>query len=534
MILRLFALSLFLALPAYFPVDVAAQTAPDPAVRYDADYPAPEFHRDRRAAVMERLPDDAVAVFFSAPERRRQHNTHYPYRQDSDLYYLTGTTEPNSVLVLAPGGVEIEGRRYREVLFVPPRTAYSDVWLGRRFGVERAERELGIEKAVNNDRFRETMAAVAGRGNIRFHHPPLPNGVQRGSTLAEQLAAFNHVARPIDGRIEEELFPLVMFALGARAEDDFERRRSSTERQRTRFEEGDGFGAEILRRFTSAADFEAWQSWRSEHVDAPFADGSTLRTILAELRMIKQDEELRLLRRAIDITMEAHREAARTMTPGMHEYEVQAVIEYVFMKEGAEGPGFATIVGSGENSVILHYSANRRQMESGDVVVVDIGAEYRGYTADITRTYPVNGTFSDEQRAIYQLVLDAQEAAIEAARAGNAFSAPGHAATLVIGAGLQELGLIERAEDVRRFFMHGTSHYLGLFVHDVGDFGALQPGQVITVEPGIYISPADDVDPRWWNIGVRIEDDVLITDNDPVVLSNDLPKAVDEVEQMMR
>ena len=527
--------SLVLSLALLFcTADLAAQDIPDPAVRYDADYPAPEFHRERRAAVMERLPDDAVAVFFSAPERRRQHNTHHRYRQDSDLYYLTGTTEPNSVLILAPGGVDIEGETFREVLFVPPRTAYSDVWLGRRFGVERAERELGIDKAVGNDHFHEALIAIASSGSAQFYHLPLPTGVERGSTLAEQLDAFDDVARTAERQIEEDLYQQVMFVLGARSEGDFNRRQSAAQRQRERFEHGDGFGAEILWQFTDAVDFNAWQAWRQTHIDEPYADGSTLRSILSELRMDKQDEELRLLRRAIDITMDAHREAARSIAPGMHEYEVQAIVEYVFVKEGAEAPGFETIVGSGENSVILHYSANRRQMEAGEVVVVDIGAEYRGYTADITRTYPVSGTFSDEQRAIYQLVLDAQEAGIEAARAGNAFSAPGQAATLVIGEGLRELGLIDRPEDVRRFFMHGTSHYLGLFVHDVGDYGPLQPGQVITVEPGIYISPADDIDPRWWNIGVRIEDDVLITDDTPVVLSGDLEKSINDVEQMMR
>ena len=219
----------------------------------------------------------------------------------------------------------------------------------------------------------------------------------------------------------------------------------------------------------------------------------------------------------------------------MHEYEVEALLEYVFRRSGAEHPGFPSIVGSGENSVILHYESNRRPMEAGDVVV-DIGAELHGYTADITRTFPVSGRFSEEQRRIYELVLKAQEAGIAAVRAGAPFGAAHRAAYPVLARGLAELGLVDDPGDaagVSRFFMHGTSHYLGLDVHDVGSPGPLRPGAVLTVEPGIYIAPAEDVDPRWWNIGVRIEDDVLVTEEGPVVLSTGAPKTVEAIEALM-
>jgi Xaa-Pro aminopeptidase len=186
--------------------------------------------------------------------------------------------------------------------------------------------------------------------------------------------------------------------------------------------------------------------------------------------------------------------------------------------------------------VILHYETNRRTTEPGDVVVIDIGAEYHGYSADITRTIPVDGTFSPEQRAVYEIVLEAQEAGIAAARAGNMFYAPHQAASQVLARGMARLGLIAGPDDqadLRRFFMHGTSHYLGLDVHDVGTNGPLTAGQVITVEPGLYIAAADDIDPKWWNIGVRIEDDVLITDGDPVVLSDRAPRTIEDVEAAM-
>lgn len=508
--------------------DVLAQDLP---VRYDTDYLPASFHESRRAAVLEALPPDGVAVFFSSPERRRENDTEYAYRQDSDLYYLTGTTEPNSILLLSPRGVDIDGQRYQEVLFVPPRTQYSDVWVGRRFGAERAEEELGIAKAVSNERFVEVIERLPD--DVQFFHLPLPDGYERGSELAEQVEAFTERAQPLGRAVDAELQRQVMFALGTESPDQFSRAQSAV-REGTPSDGEDGVGREILSAFTAASSFDEWQEWRAQNVDQRYADGTTLRGILNDLRIQKTDEEMALLRRAIDITVDAHREVARAIEPGMHEYEAQAIIEYVFMREGSEAPGFASIVASGENSVILHYSTNRRQMEADDMVVIDIGAEYRGYTADITRTLPVNGVFSEEQRAIYEIVLEAQEAGIEAARAGNSFGAPGQVATMIIAEGLQELGLIESPEQVRRFFMHGTSHYLGLYVHDVGDYGELQPGQVITVEPGIYISPADDVDRRWWNIGVRIEDDVLITEGDPEVMSLGAPRTVEEVESLMR
>jgi Xaa-Pro aminopeptidase len=285
--------------------------------------------------------------------------------------------------------------------------------------------------------------------------------------------------------------------------------------------------------FLAADTFDAWQSWKLEHL-GPRPNGTLLPRILTALRMEKTEEELVLLREAIDITVEAHREAMQAIEPGMNEYEAEALIEYVFKRSGAEGPGFPSIVGSGENAVILHYNTNRRPMTAADLVVIDIGAEVRGYTADVTRTLPVNGTFSPEQRAIYELVLEAQEAGIAAAQAGRSFSAPDQAARQVIADGLTKLGLITVDNDLRTFFMHGTSHYLGLWVHDVGDYGTLQPGQVITVEPGIYINPSDTIDPKWWNIGVRIEDDVLITTDGPVNLSADAPRTVEAIEALMQ
>ncbi|MFQ5336007.1 MAG: aminopeptidase P N-terminal domain-containing protein, partial [Flavobacteriales bacterium] len=255
---------------------------------------------------------------------------------------------------------------------------------------------------------------------------------------------------------------------------------------------------------------------------------------LAAMRQVKQQEELNLMIKAIDITCNAHRELMKAVEPGMYEYQAQAIIEYKFKTGGAEHPAFESICGSGENTCVLHYSTNRRQLNMGDLMVVDVGAEYHGYCADVTRTIPVSGTFSNDQKLIYEIVLAAQKAGIAQCRAGKKFWEPNDAAKEIIANGLLQLGIIHSKSEYHKYFMHGTSHYLGLDVHDVGQFNYLMKGNVITVEPGIYIPEGSDCDQRWWNIGVRIEDDVLITGGEPEVLSSSAPKEITAVEELMR
>jgi Xaa-Pro aminopeptidase len=254
---------------------------------------------------------------------------------------------------------------------------------------------------------------------------------------------------------------------------------------------------------------------------------------MALLRQIKTPEEMVLLRKAIDISNHAHMELMRAIDSTMTEYQVQAIIQYEFMKHGAEACGYPSICGAGENSCILHYVTNRKPMGHNDMIVVDAGAEYHGYTADITRTLPANGKFSPEQKAIYDIVLEAQLAGIAKCKKGNEFRDPHKAAAAVIKKRLRELGIIQKEEEYVTYFFHGTSHYLGLDVHDAGLYGALEVGNVITVEPGIYIPAGSPCDPKWWNIGIRIEDDVLITDGEPENLSGSVPKTTQDIEKMM-
>lgn len=260
----------------------------------------------------------------------------------------------------------------------------------------------------------------------------------------------------------------------------------------------------------------------------------SLKEYMEKLREIKTQEELVLMRKAIDITCEALNEVMKAVEPGMKEFDAEAIIEYFFKSKGAEDAGYPSIVGGGDNSCILHYTSNRKKLISKDMVVCDVGAEYHGYTADVTRTYPVNGVFSADQKAIYNIVLEAQTAGIEKCKPGEEFRAPHKAATEVIQKRLTELGIIKQPKEVTEYFFHGTSHYLGLDVHDMGTHGKLQPNSVITVEPGIYISPGSPCDEKWWGIGIRIEDDVLITETGSEVLSDCVPKTVNEIELLMQ
>lgn len=255
---------------------------------------------------------------------------------------------------------------------------------------------------------------------------------------------------------------------------------------------------------------------------------------MAKLREVKTKEELVLLRKAISITCDAQNELMKVLKPEMKEFQAEAVVEAVFKINGAEYPGYPSIVGAAENSCILHYTTNRKTMKGNHLLLSDVGAEYHGYTADVTRTIPVDGKYSKEEKIIYNIVLEAQNKAIAECKPGNPFYITNTIATTVISQRLQEIGLIKSPFELRRYFMHGTSHYLGLDVHDPGTYGEFQPNTVITVEPGIYIKEGSPCDPKWWNIGVRIEDDILITDGKPENLSSCVPRTIKEIEDVMK
>lgn len=430
-----------------------------------------ELYSKRQAAVLDAISargEDAVAVLPAAPVYVRNNDVDHDYRQDSDLYYLTGFAEPESVLVLSAKG-------RKATMFVRPRDPEREVWDGPRAGVDGAKADFGADEA----------------------HPikDLDEGLTK---------LFENVSR-------------VYYRLGRnRAFDDILLRAIDRTRGRAR----------------------TGVSWPTEVIDAG-------QQVLHEMRLFKAPSDLDAMKAAMSITEEAHLRAMRTAKPGMHEYEVEALLLETFRRRGSDRPAYGSIVGSGPNATVLHYRANNRKMEPGDLLLIDAGCEYDYYASDVTRTFPVSGKFSREQRAVYELVLEAQAAGIEATRPGTTLEEIHGKSVRVLTEGLVRLGLLSGSvdtliekEEYKPFYMHRTSHWLGMDVHDVGAYFVegkarkLEPGMVLTVEPGIYIAKDNDkVAPEWRGIGVRIEDDILVTGDGPVNLTAAIPKTVSEIER---
>ena len=429
-----------------------------------------EFAR-RRKNLMGMMDKHTIAIIPGAREVTRSRDTEYPFRQNSDLFYLTGFEEPDAVLVLVPGR-----RQGQVVLFCRERDPDMELWNGYRLGPEGAVAYLGVDDAFPIDDLDEIL-------------PGLIEGTQR-----------------------------IYYSMGH--DDVFDQRVM-------------GWVNQIRKLVRTGA--------------APPADFTDLAFLLHEQRLIKSAAEVRVMRKAGEISAAAHVRAMQECQPGRYEYHLEAAIQRTFAEHGARFPAYNSIVGSGANACVLHYTENASKMRAGDLVLIDAGCEYQGYAADITRTFPVSGQFSNEQRAIYDVVLEAQRAAIAKVRPGNTWNQPHDATVRVITRGLIKLGLLRgkereliKAEAYRDFYMHRAGHWLGLDVHDVGEYRVdgrwrqFEPGMVLTIEPGIYIA-ADNtkVPKRWRGIGVRIEDDVVVTEQGCDVLTGDVPKRADEIEALM-
>jgi Xaa-Pro aminopeptidase len=456
----------------------------------------PEVYAARRLKLMEQVGPNAVVLVASQPERARNGNTMYRFRQHSDVHYLTGFDEPQAVVLLRPGataaapaastgtvaaptGTAAGGPTPppadgRFVMFVRPRDPATEVWDGRRAGVEGAIAHYGAELAYPTDQLAERLGALL--------------------TNCDEL----HYAVGVDPQLDA----LVMATIA---------KLRATERR---------------------------------HQRPPRAIVDPMAAV-HELRLHKGPEELALLRRAAAITCEAHVAAMRAGRPGVGEHELEALVDFTFRSRGGNGRGYSTIVGAGINATILHYIENRATLAPGDLVLIDAGCELDHYTADVTRTFPASGRFSPAQRAVYELVLSVQQAAIERVKPGIALDDLHHLCVRLLTDGMIRLGLLagsreDRIADgsYRRFYMHGTSHWLGLDVHDVGAYTRagrsrpLAPGMVITVEPGLYIADSADVPAEYRGIGVRIEDDILVTTEGHEVLTLACPKSLDDIERL--
>ncbi|MEM5564395.1 aminopeptidase P N-terminal domain-containing protein [Psychroserpens sp. AS72] len=453
------------------------------------DYLSAAFHKERRDALRAKMPANSVAVFFANPVRNRANDVDYVYHQDPNFYYLTGYKEPHAVLVIFSETQHIsEEKPYNERLYVQQRNAQAEQWTGRRLGTEGAKTELGFDNAYNGIEF-------------------LESGIDFTSFDKVMYEDFRDDYR--DTRNPADLYSLIQsFKTQIKLIDNY-----------------------TIENKTDDVEVNANANIQAETVKT---DTRRLSTLMASLREIKTADELVLLKKAVRISAMGQREIMKAMHPGMSETEVQGVHEYIYKKYGSEYEGYPSIVGAGNNGCVLHYVENSKMKVENDLVLMDLGAEYHGYTADVTRTIPANGKFSDEQKAIYDIVYDAQEAGIKATVIGNTMQSPDTAARKVVYQGLIDLGIAKNASEARQYFPHGTSHHIGLDVHDPGTYGQLQVNMVITVEPGIYIPIGSDCDPKWHGIAVRIEDDILITENGPVNLSAEAPRTSSEIEKLMK
>lgn len=435
------------------------------------DYLPKEFHAGRRAALRQLMPANSVAVVFAYPSRNFSNDVDYLYHQNPDLYYFSGYKEPASMLlVFKDEQTDSAGQKYSEVLFVQKRNAQAEQWTGRRLGVEGAQSKLGIRMSFNGDDFKAFNVDFSKFDKIIFDR--LPND------LAD------------NPRDRADLFDLVaQFKQKAALPDDYSK-------------------------------------------DARF-DNRAFRQLTGTLREIKTPEELSLLRKAVEISCEGQNEVMKAVRPDMSELEIQGLHEFVHKKYGAEGVGYGSIVGAGENGCVLHYMENTKTKVGTSLLLMDVGAEYHGYTADVTRTIPAGGKFSAAEKIIYQLVYDAQEAAFKLLKDGAKWADASQAARDVIAEGLLKNGIIKNKNEVGRYYPHGLSHHIGLDVHDRGNSATLKKDMVITIEPGIYIPEGSDCDKKWWSIAVRIEDDALITQNGYELLSSFAPRSIEAIEKMI-
>ena len=424
----------------------------------------------RRARLLEQMGDDAIAIIATRAEMYRNRDADYKFRADSSFYYLTGFAEPEAVAVLQTGSDQ------PYTLFCRERNREMEIWNGLRAGTEGALSQYAADQAFTIEQLYEQIISLL-------------SGKKRLYVRLGQDAAF-------DLRVTGWLKKI-----------------AANQRQ------GRQGPVEIIQ----------------------------LDSLLDEMRLFKDTHEIDLMRRAAQISAQAHVRAMQQVKPGMMEYQLEAELLYIFAQNGCQ-TAYNSIVGGGANGCILHYVENNQPLKDGDLVLIDAGAELDHYAADITRTFPVNGKFSPEQKALYELVLKAQLAAIEATKPGNHYRLPHETAVQILTEGLVELGLLQgdvdeliASEAYRQFYMHGTGHWLGMDVHDVGSYKLnnewrpYQPGMVVTVEPGLYIAPDDDsVEARWRGIGIRIEDDVLVTESGNEVLTKDVPKTVEEIEALMQ
>lgn len=455
------------------------------------DYLSAQFHKERREALRKQMPPNTVAVFFANAQRNRANDVNYVYHQDPNFYYLTGYKEPNAVLIIfSENQKNSDGKIYNELFYVQEKNPQKEQWTGYRLGVEGTKQQLGFDMVFNGKNF-------------------LNSGIDYTNFDKVYFDDFKDDYR--DNKSDQaDLYNLVQT-----------------------FKTQIGYNINVAETEVKSLNNELVTNIKMPKQKATI-DTKSLKRFMGTLRQVKTPEELKLLTKAVRISAMGQREIMKAMHPGMSETEIQGVHEYVYKKYGSEYEGYPSIVGSGNNGCVLHYEENSKTKVENELVLMDLGAEYHGYTADVTRTIPANGKFTPEQKAIYDLVYQAQQAGIAAAIIGNTTKATDAAARKVINKGLVALGIVKTEDEARTYFPHGTSHHIGLDVHDLSTHGPFEANMVITVEPGIYIPEGSDCDKKWWSIAVRIEDDILITEKGPINLSAEAPRTTEDIEKLMK
>jgi Xaa-Pro aminopeptidase len=434
------------------------------------DYLSAGFHAGRRDSLRQLMPANSVFIVWAAPTRNFANDVDYVFHQKPDMFYFTGYKEPHSMLlVFKEPQTAADGSTFKELLYVQKRNAQAEQWTGKRLGVEGAKQKLGFTHVYNGEDFKNITVDFAKFDKVIFDYLPTDLGESRDSANLSNLVKILKAKAQVPANYTQDKH----------------------------------FGPGLYTQYT------------------------------AQLREIKTAEELNLLRKAVEISCQGQVEVMKAVRPDMSEREVQGIHEFVHKKYGAENVGYPSIVGAGNNGCVLHYEENDKLHVENKMVLMDVGAEYHGYTADVTRTVPVNGKFTPEQKAIYELVYNAQEAAFKLCKEGSTWQELDKVSREIIEEGLIKLGIITKKEEARKYYPHGLSHHIGLDVHDRGSYQKIKKGMVITIEPGIYIPENSNCDKKWWGIAVRIEDDLHIREKDYELLSAAAPRKIADIEKMV-
>lgn len=501
------------------------------------DYLSKEFHKERRDILRSKMPENSVAVVFANPMRNRANDVDYVFHQDPNFYYLTGYREPNAVLVLfSENQTDEKGNSYNEILYVQKRDARAEQWNGKRLGIEGAKQELGFEIAKNGEDFLED--AIDFKKFDKVFIEKFNDDYRNSRDAADVFDLVKSFKQKAGYNPELFLSGQKKYMYTNIAETPIESSGNVIDiidRLSNQFE--DIKNDELLKQFKTAKTDELKNEIKQKvtlalkpktNIDLGFLSEN-----MATMREIKTEAEVKLITKAVRISAIGQIEVMKAMKPHLSETELQGIHEFVYKKYGAEYEGYPSIVGAGNNGCILHYIENNQTQVGNELVLMDLGAEYRGFTADVTRTIPANGKFTKEQKEIYDLVYEAQEAGIALYTIGTNMQAPNQAARKIINEGLFKLGIIKSVDERHNYFPHGTSHHIGLDVHDPGNYGKFEENMIVTMEPGIYIPEGSPCDKKYWRIGIRIEDDILVTKNGPVNLSAEAPRSTEEIEKMM-